>query len=88
MLNQQESITVLDIVQDCMDRGMVASDYELATIKEILDRITDESGEIKKSVGAKVSIEVHEETANKQLQKDSIYDKHKWFVVSEGCKFE
>lgn len=57
-LNQTESLTVMDIVQDAMDRGMIAKDYETDTLGKIISENTDEFEQFKKGVEFEVVIRV------------------------------
>lgn len=42
VLNKDESMTVMDMVQDCIDRGMIARHYEVDKLEDIIDNSTDE----------------------------------------------
>lgn len=56
-LNKTESLTLLEMVQDCIDRGMIASHYETDTIETILSHITNEFDEITND-NIKITIEL------------------------------
>ena len=49
-LNKEESITVLEMAQDAIDRGMIASHYETDGIEKVLNTVTNEFGDITKEV--------------------------------------
>jgi hypothetical protein len=61
-LNKQESLTVMDMVQDVFDRGMVAGDYETEKLEQIIDEHTDEFDQFKKGIEFEVIIRVKSET--------------------------
>lgn len=41
VLDKEESMTVMHMVQDCIDRGMIAKGYRIGTINTILFENTD-----------------------------------------------
>lgn len=41
-LNKEESLTVMDMIQDTIDRGMICSHYEVDTVEEIISETTNE----------------------------------------------
>ena len=41
VLNKQESLTVMNMVHDAIQRGMIASGYEIGTLEEIIENNTD-----------------------------------------------
>lgn len=41
VLNKDESRTVMEMVQDCIDRGMFNKDYELETIEGVIKSSID-----------------------------------------------
>lgn len=57
-LTPGESLTIMDIVQDTIDRGMIALDYELNQIEEIINKTTTEFGDYKDDVEFEVIIKV------------------------------
>lgn len=57
-LNKEESLTVMDMVQDVMDRGMIASDYEVDTLQKIINETTDEFEQFQKGIEFEVVIRV------------------------------
>ena len=42
VLNRKESLTVMDMVQDALERGMVAGHYETGKLEEIINENTNE----------------------------------------------
>jgi hypothetical protein len=40
-LNKAESQTVMDMLQDCIERGMISNSYETDKIEEIIEDSTD-----------------------------------------------
>ena len=57
-LNPEESRAVMDMVQDAIDRGMIAGDYEIDTLEEIIDYSTDVFEEHRKGVEFEIIIKV------------------------------
>lgn len=55
-LKGNESRTVLDMVQDCIDRGMIASDYETDAIESFLEQVTDGFDSYKKDLDFEITI--------------------------------
>lgn len=41
-LNKEESLTVMDMIQDAIERGMIARHYETDKIEKIISDTTDE----------------------------------------------
>lgn len=58
VLNTKESLTVLDMVQDAMDRGMVSNNYETKKLEEIIKENTDEFEKYNKDTEFEVIIRV------------------------------
>lgn len=57
ILDAIESTTLLEIAQDAIDRGMLASYYEMDSIESIIDEITNGYGDvIKKNI--KITVEI------------------------------
>lgn len=44
IFNQKESITILEIVSDCIDRGMVDPEYEIDKIRNLIEGNQDAIG--------------------------------------------
>lgn len=42
ILDKDESLTIMDMVQDCIDRGMIARSYETDKLEDIIDDSTNE----------------------------------------------
>lgn len=57
-LNPEESKTIMDMTQDAIDRGMVASYYETDKIEEIIDETTNEFGDYLNNVEFEIIIRV------------------------------
>lgn len=57
-LNNKESKTIMDMVQDSFDRGMIASDYETETLEGIIEETTTEFGEFSNDVEFEIIIRV------------------------------
>lgn len=57
-LNPEESKTVMDMVQDIIDRGMIASGYETDKLEEIIDYSTDDYEQHRKGVQFEVIVRV------------------------------
>ncbi len=45
-LNSKESVTLLEMAQDCIDKGMVTSNYETDTLEDVIEYMTNDFGEI------------------------------------------
>lgn len=58
VLNRKESLTVMDMVQDSLDRGMVSGNYETKKLEEIIKENTDEFEEFNKDTEFEVIIRV------------------------------
>jgi len=41
LLNKKESLTVMEMLQDCIERGMISNHYVADKIEEIIDNSTD-----------------------------------------------
>lgn len=58
-LNKKESLTLIEIAQDAIDRGMIASHYEIDTIEKIINTVTNEFGDISND-DIQITIQVNE----------------------------
>lgn len=57
-LNKQESLNVMDMVQDALDRGMVAGHYQTDTVEKIIAENTNEFDLYNKDVEFEIVIRV------------------------------
>lgn len=56
ILNNKESKTLLDMADDCIDRGMTEKDYELEKINNIINYGYELYGEFRKDLEVEIEI--------------------------------
>lgn len=57
-LSQRESYSVLSMVQDCIDRGMISSRYDVNRIEELLKKIEDPFEDFQKDLEFEIQVTV------------------------------
>jgi len=59
-LNKEESFTVMEMLQDAIDRGMICSHYKMDTLNEVLSETTDSFGVFNSKVEFEIVLKVKE----------------------------
>ena len=58
ILNDSESKTLLEMASDCIERGMIAGNYEIDKIDEIINDSINMYGEFKQGIEVEMEVKV------------------------------